>query len=100
MCNELNTDLELFCPNPECPNYKKAGNKITKDGVYKTKSDPTPRQMYKCHTCNHRFSETRYSELFGKHGSFKEYEMAAKMNCYGLSGDQIADVVKSRYKNY
>ena len=51
-------------------------------------------------TCNHRFSETRYSfsetrysDLFGKRGSFKEYEMAAKMNCHGLSSDQIADVL-------
>ena len=45
-----------------------------KDGVYTTKSDPVPRQMFYCHKGEHRFSETGYSELFGKNGSFKEFE--------------------------
>ena len=46
-----------------------------------------------CNGGNHRFSETRYSELFGKPGSFFDTEMASKMNCYGYSRDQIADVL-------
>jgi len=93
MCNNVNTDLALFCPCPECESYQKTENKITKDGVYKTKTDSDPRQMYFCHGGNHRFSETRYSNLHKKQGSFKEYEMAAKMSCYGLSLEQVADVL-------
>jgi len=86
--------LSLFCPCPECKSYQKTDNKISKDGVYKTKSDPEPRQMYRCHGGNHRFSETRYSDLHQKQGSFKEYEMASKMTTYGLSHEQIADVLE------
>jgi len=94
MCNKVNTDLPLFCPCPSCEFYQKTDNQITKDGVYKTKSDQQPRQMYRCHGGNHRFSETRYSDLYKKQGSFKEYEMAAKMSSYGLSNDQVADVLE------
>ncbi len=49
--------------------------------------------MFYCHGGNHRFSETSYSDLFGKNGSFKEYEQLAKLNCYGLHTDQIADIL-------
>jgi hypothetical protein len=49
--------------------------------------------MYFCHGGGHRFSETGYSEFFGKHGSFKEYEQAAKMITHGLSADAAADVL-------
>lgn len=61
--------------------------------MYKTKSDQEPRQMYRCHGGNHRFSETKYSDLHNKQGSFKEYEMAAKMTSYGLSHEQVADIL-------
>jgi hypothetical protein len=68
--------LILFCHffvlSPECNSYQKTDNKITKDVVYKTKSDQEPRQMYRCHGGNHRFSETKYSDLHNKHGNFKE----------------------------
>lgn len=94
MCNEVNTDLQLFCPVPKCSHYQKTDNKITKDGVYTTKSDPEPRQMFLCHGGDHRFSETRYSNLFGSLRSFKEYEMAAKMSSSGSSVENIADVLK------
>jgi len=93
MYDKINAEIKLFCPIPDCAYYLKTDNKITKDGVYTTKSDPVPRQMLKCHGNNHRFSETGYSNLFGKQGSFKEYEMASKMNCCGLSCDQIADIL-------
>jgi IS1 family transposase/transposase-like protein len=93
MSNKVNTNLPLFCPCPECESYQNPKNKITKDGVYKTKTDVQPRQMYKCHNGHHRFSETRYSDLFGKAGSFKEYEMAAKMSCHGLSSEAIAEIL-------
>ncbi len=35
-----------------------------------------------------------YSPLFGHHGSFLEYTQTAKMSSYGLSCDQIADVLE------
>ncbi len=91
--NPVNTDLPLFCPRKGCACYQSYENKITKDGIYITKSDIKPRLMFFCHGSGHRFSETGYSELFGKHGSFKEYEQAAKMSTYGLSPDAIADVL-------
>jgi IS1 family transposase len=94
MSQSVNTELSLFCPCQECNFYQKIDNKITKDGSYKTKSDKIPRQMYYCHAGKHRFSETRYSNLFQKQGSFKEYEMASKMACYGLSQTQIADILE------
>jgi hypothetical protein len=49
--------------------------------------------MLYCHGGKHRFSETRYSDLFHKQGSFKEYEPAATLSKYGLSIEQIADVL-------
>jgi len=91
--DQVNTDLSLFCTRESCPCCQSADNKITKDGFYTTKTDPMPRQMFYCHNGRHRFSETGYSKLFGKHGSFKEYEQAAKLAAYGLSAEQIADVL-------
>jgi len=49
--------------------------------------------MYYCHGGGHRFSETHYSELKHKQGSMKEYEQTAKLSCYGLASEQIADVL-------
>jgi len=49
--------------------------------------------MFNCGKGKHRFSETGYCELFGQHGSFKEYEQMSKLTCYGLSVDAIADVL-------
>jgi hypothetical protein len=48
---------------------------------------------YNCGKGKHRFSETGYCDLFGKHGSFKENEQMSKLSCYGLSADAIADVL-------
>jgi len=94
MCNKVNTDLALFCPCSECKSYQKTDNKITKDGVYKTKTDSEPRHKYRCHGGNHRFSETRYSDLHQKQGSFKESELAIGLTTYGLSHEQVADVLE------
>ncbi len=91
--DQVNTELSLFCPRKSCPCYQSADNKITKDGIYTTKSDPVPRQMFYCHKGEHRFSGTGYSDLFGKHGSFKECEQAAKLATYGLSTEPVADVL-------
>ena len=91
--SKLDTALNLFCPRITCPYYQKLGNTITKDGVYTTKGDKVTRQMLCCKKGKHRFSETGYCDLFGKHGSFKEYEQMSKLSCYGLSPDAIADVL-------
>src|SRR5215216_675898 len=61
--DKLTGELALFCPLERCSHYQKPDNKIKKDGIYRTHSDPVPRQMYYCHRGGHRFSETHYSEL-------------------------------------
>lgn len=90
----LCTELNLYCPRQSCPYHQKTDNKITKDGTYTTTNDPDPRQMFRCCGGQHRFSETGYSELFGKHGSFKLYEQVAKLSCAGVSSQDIADVLE------
>jgi len=92
--NPINADLKFFCPRKGCVSYQSDDNKITKDGTYTTWHDSKPRRMFYCHGGGHRFSETGYSDLFGKHGSFKEYEQAAWLSSYGLSPDAIADVLE------
>ncbi len=91
--SNLSTELQLFCPRRTCLCYQSLNNKITKDGTYTTKNDSVARQMFYCEGGQHRFSETGHSSLFCKHGSFKEYEQAAKMSCLGLSTNGIADVL-------
>ena len=91
--SNLSTELQIFCPRRTCLCYQSLDNKITKDGTYITKNDNIARQMFYCNGGQHRFSETGYSQLFCKHGSFKEYEQAAKLSCLGISTDGIADVL-------
>ncbi len=83
-----------FCPCPDCPYYLDLDNYITKDGTYPVKTETQRRQRFYCHAGGHRFSEMAYSSLFGHHGSFLEYTQTAKMSGYGLSCDQIADVLE------
>ena len=83
-----------FCPCRNCPCYLDPENYITKDGTYPVKKDAQRRQRLYCHAGAHRFSETAYSALFGHHGSLKEYVQTAKMSTYGLSTEQIADVLE------
>jgi len=90
---KINLESKLFCPRRDCPYYQFLDNNITKDGVYTTKNDGVVRQMFNCGKGKHRFSETGYCDLFGKHGSFKEYGQMCKLSCYGLSTDAIADVL-------
>lgn len=94
MVNKINTTLPLFCPRHDCEFYGLHDNKITKDGTYTTKNDNVKRQMFYCCRGKHRFSETGYSGLFGKHGSFKEYTQTSKLFSYGLSCDKTADVLE------
>jgi transposase-like protein len=93
MSENWKCETKLVCPCPECEDYQKTDNKVTKDGFYTTKNDKQPRQRFYCHGGNHRFSETRYSELFDLGGSFKEYEQVAKLSSYGLGGEALADVL-------
>ncbi len=55
MSQELSADLKLFCPRKDCPYWHDLENKIIKDGVYVTKKDLQPRQMFKCCHGEHRF---------------------------------------------
>ena len=43
---------------------------------------------------NSRFSEMSYSDLINKKGSDKEYRQTLKLINYGLSAEQIADVLE------
>jgi hypothetical protein len=81
MPQKSSVDLGLFCPRKNCLYYNDPNNKIIKDGFYITKADQERRQMFCCCRGKHRFSETSYSGLWGKQGSFKEYEIAAKLCC-------------------
>jgi len=84
--------FHLFCPCHECPEYGKKDSIIWKCGTYTTVSDPIPRQRFLC-PGGHTFSETRFSDLYGKHGSFKEYEQCCKMLKHGLHPEAVADVL-------
>ncbi len=83
-----------FCPCRDCPYYLTRDNYITKDGTYPVKKGTQRRQRFYCHAGEHRFSEMAYSPLFGHHGTIQEYIQTAKMTSYGLSCDQIADVLE------
>lgn len=91
---ELHPIFPTFCPCRNCDYYGDPENYITKDGTYPVKGEAIRRQRLKCHAGGHRFSETKYSPLFGHGGMFKEYEQTAKMTGYGLSTAQIADVLE------
>jgi len=84
---------QVFCPNPKCSHYKKIVS-VIKWGFYTTKKDNISRQRFLSKTCNCTFSETAFSGLYGKHGSFKEYEQCCKLYCYGLNTEEIADVLE------
>jgi len=82
------------CPVPHCRYYQDSSNTVTKAGFYTVQSESRRRQRFDCYGGNHSFSETAYSELYGKHGSFKEYTQAAKMTARGLSSEAISDVLE------
>ena len=50
--------------------------------------------MFYCHGGQHRFSEMSYSNLINKKGTEKEYRQTFKLIKYGLSSEQIADVLE------
>jgi len=80
-------------PLSECKSFGKENSVKSKAGTYTTASDPKPRQRYLC-VEGHTFSETRYSDLYGKHGSFKEYVQCCKMLKHGLHPEAIADILE------
>jgi hypothetical protein len=90
----LISDFPKFCPKKDCPCYQSLNNKITKDVTKKLKLSGERRQMYYCHGGQHRFCETAYSDLWRKQGSEKEYIQTTKLSTYGLSAEQIADVLE------
>jgi IS1 family transposase len=89
----MDYNVTLFCNRRTCKFYMDLKNKITKAGKYTTASDPIGRQLHFCHGGQHKFSETGYSNIFQKHGSFLEYEQVAKMTTQRLSTDKIAEVL-------
>ncbi len=90
----LTTPLPQFCPQKSCPYCESTKNKITKDGTYLVKTTGERRQVFYCHGGEHNFSEMAYSKLVNKKGSEKEYIQTAKLIKYGLSCQQIADVLE------
>ncbi len=44
--SNINTELELFCPRASCTYYQAKENTIHKDGMYRTKNDWLPLQMF------------------------------------------------------
>ena len=85
--------MPKFCPKKDCPCFQLNNKKITRDGTYPIDLSDERRQMFYCHGGKHRFSEMKYSELVNKKGSEKEYIQTAKLIKYGLSCEQIADVL-------
>ncbi len=90
----VNTEFGLFCPRRSCPHYQKMDKPICKMGTYPVISENVRRQLFWCSRGKHKFSETSFSGLWHKHGSFKEYEQAAKMLKYGMATVEIADVIE------
>ena len=81
-----------------CPCYQDINNTIYKCGSYRTKTDNEPRQRYECVGGRHTFSETAFSSIYGKHGSFKEYSKCSKLYCYGLNICEISDILERDYR--
>ncbi len=86
-------EFSLVCPCRECKSFGKENSVISKAGIYYTTNAPKPRQRYLC-VEGHTFSEARYSNLYGKHGSFKEYVQCCKMLKHGLHPEAIADILE------
>ncbi len=73
-----------FCPCQDCPYYLDTDNYITFDGTYPVKNDirrrrPTILSLGSSIV----FPKPHPSDLFGHHGSLKEYVQTAKMSSYG-----------------
>lgn len=90
----VNTELNLFCPRKSCAHYQEPANPTWKKGTYPVLSEEERRQLFWCSGGKHKFSETSFSDLWHKHGSFKEYEQTAKLLKCGLATVEIADVLQ------
>jgi len=88
---EINAELTLFCPRRTCPmlSQKRQQAKQRRHLYHQERPDSTTDVLLR----GWRTSVSGYSELFGKHGSFKKYEQVAKLSCYDLSSRAIADVL-------
>src|SRR5262249_32335203 len=66
------------CPNPECAHYsrRQCGN-VSAIATYLTQSGT--RRIFRCHTCETRFSETRETLFFDLRTSEEQVMMALKM---------------------
>ena len=66
------------CPNPACAHYsrRQCGN-VSAIATYLTQSGK--RRIFRCHTCETRFSETRATVFFDLRTSEEKVMMALKM---------------------
>ena len=90
---QTHTHTHLFCPHKNCYNCGKLNQNIISYGTYTTKNDNTPRQRFRNTVCGCTFSETAFSDIYGKHGSFIEYSICCKLLCYNSNADEIADIL-------
>ena len=63
-------------------------------GTYPVQSESRRGQLFWCSQGQHQFSETHFSELWGKQGSLKEYVQTAKLFTDGLATTEIANVLE------
>ena len=97
------TISDYFCPNEQCKSYGLRGQgNLVKAGTYKNHG--VDRQMFKCKTCQSRFSETRNTIFFGSHYSEETIHniirsvaegngVRATARMLGLSKDSVNKVI-------
>ena len=71
-------DWGQACPNPECPHYRRMqqGN-VSAIATYLTQSGK--RRIFRCHTCETPFAETRETVFFDLRTAEEKVMMALKM---------------------
>ena len=71
-------DWSQACPNPACAHYsrRQCGN-VSAIATYLTQSGK--RRIFRCHTCETHFSETRETVFFDLRTSEEKVMMALKM---------------------
>src|SRR2546425_7244494 len=66
------------CPNPECAHYSRTtGGNVSAIATYLTQSGK--RRIFRCHTCETHFAETRETVFFDLRTSEEKVMMALKM---------------------
>jgi glutamine synthetase len=80
---------ELFCPNPNCPLYRVAGqDNIVKFGKYTSKQGS--RSRFRCNQCGETFSERALTGLYGLHADKEKVDKVIQQIKKGVSLRQIS----------